>query len=409
MTRRTLLSTALAAPMGWGANTTGLAKRPFRYSEIEAKIAKKDFSGIFKEDLPTPCLVVEKSLFEANLKKMADHCKSTGIDIRSHCKIHKSVDIARKQMALGASGICCATIAEAELMVNAGIKGALYTCQPAGKNKIWRAVLLGAKEPTFRMVADDPMTVDLLDEAASVAKTKLTVLIDLYSGLTRAGHATGQPGLELAKKIDSKKNLKFGGVMGYSGSASHTKGFEERTAKSRKDVAPVVETAMMCKQAGLNVPVITGGSTGTYNIDKAIGLTELQAGSYIFMDTLYMGVGGKGDPKKYTDFAPSLTVMSTVVSKNHPKQVTIDCGNKAMLKPTDQVKNRPDVVVENQGAEYGILKFNEGNELNLGERVELYCSNLDTSTNVYDRYYVVEGDRLVDVWPIMGRAGALQR
>ncbi|MBI4905044.1 MAG: alanine racemase [Acidobacteria bacterium] len=409
MTRRTLLATAFSTPLGWGANTNGLTKRPFRYADIEAKIARKDFTGISKEDLPTPSMVVEKSLFEANLKKMADHCKTTGIDIRSHCKIHKSVDIARKQMALGSSGICCATIAESELMVGAGIKGVLYTCQPAGKNKIWRGVVLGQKEPTFRMVADDPMTVDLLDEAAAVAKTKLTVLVDLYAGLTRAGHATGQAGLELAQKIDSKKNLKFGGVMGYSGGASHTKGFEQRTAKSRKDVEPVVETAMLCKKAGLNVPVITGGSTGTYNIDKEIGLTELQAGSYIFMDTLYMGVGGRSDPKKYTDFAPALTVMSTVISKNHKGQVTIDCGNKAMLKPTDQMKGRPDVVVENQGAEYGVLKFPEGNEANLGDRVELYCSNLDTSTNVYDRYYVVEGDKVVDVWPIMGRGGAVQR
>lgn len=410
MTRRTLLASSLAAPLSFAAaNTVGYTKRPFRYADIEAKIARKDFSGIFKEDLPTPCMVLDKAMFEQNVKTMSDHTRKTGIDLRAHCKIHKSVDVAKRQIAAGSLGICCATIAEAELMVGAGIKNVLYTCQPAGKNKIWRGVLLNQKDPSFMMVADDPMTVDLLDEAAAVTRTRPIVLIDLYSGLTRAGHATGQPGLELAKRIDSKKNLKFGGVMGYSGAASHWKGFEARRQKSLTDVGPVVETAQMCKKAGLDVKLITGGSTGTYNIDKEIGLTELQAGSYVFMDTSYMWIGGRNHATDYSDFAPSLTVMTTVVSKNHPGQVTIDAGNKAMLRPTDKVKGRPDVVVENQGAEYGILKWKDGEELKLGQKFELYCSNLDTSTNVYDRYYVVEGERVVDVWPIMGRGGAVQR
>jgi 3-hydroxy-D-aspartate aldolase len=171
----------------------------------------------------------------------------------------------------------------------------------------------------------------------------------------------------------------------------------------------MLETAAECKRAGLNTSILTGGSTGTYNIDKEIGLTELQAGSYVFMDTVYMAVGGKNNAEKFDDFAPSLTVLTTVISRNHAGQVTIDAGNKAMLKPTDSVKGRPEVVVENQGAEYGILKFKEGDGFKLGERVELYTSNLDMTTNCYDRYYVCEGDKLVDVWPIMGRAGALQR
>ncbi len=409
MTRRTMLATTLGSAWASAASTPGFTKRPFRYADIEAKIARKDFTGIYKDDLPTPCMVLDKALFDQNLKTMSDHCKSTGIDLRAHCKIHKSTDVAKRQIALGSLGICCATIAEAELMVGVGIKNVLYTCQPAGKNKIWRGVMLSKKDPTFMMVADDPITVDLLDEAAATAGIKPIVLIDLHSGLTRAGHATGQPGLELAKRIDSKKNLKFGGVMGYSGGASHTKVWTNRREKSIKDISPVVETAMMCKKAGLNVPIITGGSTGTYNIDKEIGLTELQAGSYVFMDTAYMYVGSKSGTKEYSDFKPSLTVLTTVVSANHPGQVTIDAGNKAMLRPTDAVKGRPEVVVENQGAEYGILKYKDGDAYKLGDKAELYCTNLDTSTNVYDRYYVADGDRIIDVWPIMGRGGAVQR
>ena len=289
------------------------------------------------------------------------------------------------------------------------VKNALHTCQPAGKNKIWRAAQLALREPTFMVVADDPLTVDLLDEAAAVLKTKITVLPDIYAGLTRHGHAPGDPGLKLAQKIDSMKHLKLGGIMGYSGTASHTKGWEARRKKSMEDVVPMVETANLCRKSGLKIPLVTGGSTGTYNIDKEIGLTELQAGSYIFMDTNYVKVGSRNGDETYRDFDVSMTVLTTVISRNHPKQASIDAGNKALLKPTDAVKGRPDLVVENQGAEYGILRWSEGDELKLGQKVELITTNLDMTTTCYDRYYVCEGDRLVDVWPIMGRAGALQR
>ncbi len=401
LSRRSLLASALAAP--------AFAARPFRYADIEAKIAKRDFTGITKEDLPTPAMVVDLPTFERNLKTMATYTKANGIDLRAHCKIHKSTNIAKRQVALGSLGITCATVAEAELMVGAGIPNVLYSSQAAGKNKIARTIALAIKDPTFMAVADDPITVDLLDEAAAASKVRLNLLVDLNAGLTRAGHANGAPGLALAQSIDKKKNLKFMGCMGYSGGASHTKGWEQRREKSILDVKPVVDTAMLCRKSGLNVAMITGGSTGTYNIDKEIGLTELQAGSYVFMDTLYERVGGKSNPTEYTDFKPSMAVMTTVISQNHKGQVTIDAGNKAMLKPTDRVLGRPEVIVENQGAEYGILKWTEGNGFKLGERVELLCSNLDTSTNVYDRYYVFENEKLVDVWPIMGRAGALQR
>lgn len=403
--RRTFLASALSAAAYGGPSTS---QRPFRYADIEARIARRDFSGITKEDLPSPALCVDRSLFDRNLRAMADYTKSAGIGIRAHCKIHKSVEITKRQVAAGSLGACCATIAESELMVGAGIKNVLHTCQPAGKNKIWRTVDLAARDSTFMVVADDPMTVDLLDEAAAARRTRITVLTDIYAGLTRHGIPSDKA-LALAQRIDGKKNLRFGGLMAYSGTAAHTHVWDKRRDQSRKDVGPMLETAALCRRAGLNTPILTGGSTGTYNIDKEVGLTELQAGSYIFMDTLYMAIGGKADPAVYTDFAPSLTVLTTVISQNHAGQVTIDAGNKAMLKPTDRVKGRPDVVVENQGAEYGILKWKDGDALKLGQRVELYTSNLDTTTNCYDRYYVCDGDNLVDVWPIMGRSGAVQR
>ena len=166
----------------------------------------------------------------------------------------------------------------------------------------------------------------------------------------------------------------------------------------------------LAKKAGLPVNFVSGGSTGTYNIDKDNGLTELEAGSYVFMDTAYFAVGGKDDDATYNDFKGALTILTTIDSKRHANIATIDYGNKAMLRPTDKVKGMPWIEVGSQGAEYGALKWKDGDrDLKLGERVEIYCTTLDMSTAVYDRYYVARGDQIVDVWPIMGRGGAAQR
>ena len=380
-----------------------------RYAELEARIARRDLKNLFKEDLPTPCMVVDLDIFEKNLNTMADHCRKAGLQLRGHVKVHKSTDIARRQAALGSIGVTCATVAESELMANAGIKGVLLTRQPAGKNNIGRTVALAGREPTFGTVVDDPLAAEWLQQAAATEGVTVRTVVDVYAGLTRHGIERGGPALELAKKVDSSKNLKLVGLMGYSGGASHTKGWNERKKKSQDDLAGLLESVAMARAAGLPVSIVTGGSTGTYNIDsESKGLTELQAGSFVFMDTLYRQIGGKQDATVYGDFGMALTVMTTVISKRHPNQVTIDAGNKALLRPTDEVKGCPAVKVENQGAEYGILKDGD-KDFKLGERVELYPSNLDMSTNVYDRYYVARGEQIVDVWPIMGRSGAAQR
>jgi D-serine deaminase-like pyridoxal phosphate-dependent protein len=234
--------------------------------------------------------------------------------------------------------------------------------------------------------------------------------VSVFAGLKRQGIENGRPAVELAQKVASSKRINFEGFMAYSGDAAHTHGFEARRKKSANDLAGVNETVGLAKKAGLPVNIVSGGSTGTYNIDHENGLTELEAGSYVFMDTAYFAVGGKTDEKVYTDFHGALTVITTIDSKRHPNLATIDYGNKAMLRTTDKVKGMPWIQVGPQGAEYGALTWKDGDrDLKVGERVELYCSNLDTSTNVYDRYYIAKGDQIVDVWPIMGRSGAAQR
>jgi len=271
-------------------------------------------------------------------------------------------------------------------------------------------VALSKKDPTFMFVVDDPQVVDWCEEAAAAANTRLRIAVSVFAGLNRQGIENGQPAVDLAQKVAKSKRMDFEGFMAYSGGASHTKTWTCRRKKTADDLAGVRETVALAKKAGLPINFVSGGSTGTYNMDHENGLTELEAGSYVFMDTAYFAVGGKDDDKTYNDFQGALTVLTTVDSKRHPNEATIDYGNKALLRTTDKVKGMPWLEFFPQGAEYGGLRWKEGDrDLKLGERLELYCTNLDTSTNCYDRYYVAKGDQIVDVWPIMGRSGAAQR
>jgi D-serine deaminase-like pyridoxal phosphate-dependent protein len=405
----------LAAGAAMGAmavegRTAKTSSNGFPITEFESRIARRDLRDMTKDVLPTPCMVVDKDLFDRNVKMMAESAKAQGINVRPHVKIHKSVDVGRIQLNHGAIGLTCATIAEAELMCGAGLKNVMWTKQPASRNSIERAVALSKKDPTFSFVIDDPMVFDWLEQAAEAENAKLKILVSVYAGMARQGVDNGQPALELAQKVASSKRMEFDGIMAYSGAASHTHGWQKRREKSTKDLAGAQETVELCKKSGLPVNIFTGGSTGTYNIDHDLGLTELEAGSYVFMDTRYFVIGGKSDDSSFSDFGGALTVLTTVDSKRHPNQATIDYGNKAGVRPTDKVKGMPWIEVGTQGAEYGMLKWKDGDkDLKLGDRVEIYCTVLDDSTNYYDRYYVAQADRIVDVWPIMGRSGAAQR
>lgn len=398
---------ALSVARVQGARTT---TTPFPADELEARIARRDFRDITKDVLPTPSMIVDLDLFQRNVKRMADQTKASGIHVRPHVKVHKSVDVARAQIAQGAIGLTCATIAEAELFSGAGIKNVLWTKQPAGINNIQRTVALSKRDATFMFVADDPQVVDWVEQAASARNAKLRIAVSVFAGSDRQGMENGKPAIELAQRIAASKRMQLEGFMAYSGSAAHTKTWEARRKRSYDDLAGVRETVSMARNAGLPVNIVSGGSTGTYNIDHEHGLTELEAGSYVFMDTGYFAIGGRDDDKAYNDFKGALTVLTTVDAKLHPNLVTTDYGNKAITKPTDQVKGMPWLQVGTQGAEYGSLRWTDADkDVKLGDRVEIYCSNLDMSTNAFDRYYVAKGDQIVDVWPIMGRSGAAQR
>lgn len=380
-------------------------------TDLNERIARRDFRGITKDMLPTPCMIVDLDLVDANVKQMADTAKTNGISVRPHVKVHKSVDVAKRQMAAGAIGLTCSTIAEAELFSNAGLKGMMWTKQPVGRNNTQRAIALSKKDPTFMFVCDDPQVFDWVQEAAAANNAKVRVLVSVYAGLARQGMEGGQPAVDLAKKIDASKHMHFEGFMAYSGNAAHTKGFEARKKASMEVLAGVRESKALALKSGLPVNIMSGGSTGTYNIDHETGLSELQAATYVYMDTAYFHIGGKdGDMTRYNDFKPALTVLTTVDSQYHPNLISTDYGAKALASSGDIVKEMPWLKVGNGGAEYGALTWKDGEKHpKLGDQLEIIPSSLDMSTNAYDRYYVAQGDRIVDVWPIMGRSGAAQR
>ena len=418
LSRRLFLSVAaaggaLAGSRPFAAPMSAARTKSYSHAELEWKIKRHDLSGLTKNDLPTPNLVLDKGVFDKNLKTLADHCVKTGIGLRSHVKVHRSPEIGMLQIKSGAHGLSCATISECEAMMDAGAPGILWTSQPVGPNKLSRVVALTRRDPTFMFVVEDPTIVDQLEKVAATEKVTFNVVVDNDIGVNhRQGVAPGKEGLELSQRAMEAKHLKLAGLMGYSGAASHAKGWEHRRAVSNTQIDKLMESVHLCRKAGIPVDIVTGGSTGSYDIDSLHldGLTELQAGSYALMDSHYRTIGSKSGSETFEDFGLALSVLTTVVSRHYPKQASIDAGKKSMTQPTDIVKDRPDLRVRPAGAEFGLIEWDETDrEPKLGDQLELVMSNLDMTVNCFDRIFVCKGHQVEDVYSVLGRSAPLQR
>ena len=225
--------------------------------------------------------------------------------------------MAKALVRAGAVGACVAKLSEAEVLADSGIAGLLVTTQVVGRQKIAQAIQLAARQRDTIFVVDNAQSVRDLNDASGShkdgPKLRVNVAIDLLYG--RTGIEPGAPALELARVIAGQPNVKLAGLQAYDGGASHTVGFEERRTRSKESMGRAVETRRLLEQSGIECPMVTGGSTGTYNIDTEIdGITELQPGSFMFMDVDYGRIGGQDGPV-YRDFRNSLTVVTTVVSR----------------------------------------------------------------------------------------------
>ncbi len=375
--------------------------------EAEAQIRKESKSLKAIGDLPTPALVLDLDLFEMNLSKMSRYTRAVSINLRPHAKTHKCPEIARRQIAAGALGVCVSTIHEAEVMAAAGVRGLLLTSEMVGQNKIKRLIRLTRRQPETISVVDNALHASELSRAADEAKLTLNVMIDVDPGGRRTGVAPGEPAITLAEQVVKLPRLLLRGVHSYSGASAHVVGFETRRDHSHQAMQAPLETFRLLKEKGFTMEIMSGGSTGTYNIDPSLkGMTELQVGSYIFMDVDYRRIGGKsGDV--YVDFAPALSVLSTVISKNHPDRATVDAGIKAFA--TDrrfgpEVKGMRGVEYQFGGDEHGILVLSEPEHaIKLGDRLEFIVPHCDPNINLYDRLYCLRSGRVEDIWLIAGR------
>jgi D-serine deaminase-like pyridoxal phosphate-dependent protein len=361
-----------------------------------------------KDTIPTPALIVDLDAFEANLKKMADFCAAAKRGFRPHAKTHKCPAIARRQIAAGAVGICVATVPELEAMAAAGIGGLLLTSPIVEPGKIDRVVALAKAGHKLMLAIGNAREAELLAAAAESAQIELDVLVDVDVGDKRTGCLPGAPAVDLARRIAGSKRLRVRGVQAYAGHASHTVGFDERQRVSRAAMAKAVESRERIAKDGFDAAILSGGSTGTYNIDSAIdGVTELQVGSFIFMDMDYRRIGGRGGEAVYADFQPSLTVLTTVISAAHPERVTVDAGTKAIDTTTahrPEAKGRPGLVYTKAGDEFGAVTLEGDAKLpKLGERIEFIVPHCDPSVNLYDRLYACRGEKVEAIWPVVAR------
>ncbi len=363
--------------------------------------------AVHLDELPTPCLLLDLDLFEANLDKMSRNASRHSIGLRPHAKTHKCPEIARRQVEAGALGACTATIHEAEVLAAGGIPGLLITSEMVGRNKMERLAALTRSQPDTMSVVDDIAHARQLNDAAEAGDVRLNVLVDIDPMGRRTGTTAGDAAMALAEGILKLSKLNLRGVHSYSGASSHVVGFAERKAHSEEVMAPPIETYQRMKKAGMPVEILTGCSTGTYNIDPFLDeVTEMQVGSYVFMDVDYQIIGGEGG-EVYDDFAPALTVLTTVMSKRHRDLATLDAGMKAFATDREsvpEVKGISGTRYQFGGDEHGMLQLpNPSREIKLGDRLEFVVPHCDPTVNLYNYLLLRRGEQVEGYWPVAGR------
>jgi D-serine deaminase-like pyridoxal phosphate-dependent protein len=363
-----------------------------------------------RADLNTPVLVLDVEALDRNIAAMAGLAAGRGVALRPHAKTHKSVDIAQRQIAAGAVGVCCAKIGEAEALADGGVTGILITSPVAAPRAVERLAALAARAEGLMAVVDHPAVAARLDAALGDAGARLGVLIDIDPGIARTGVASPEKAVELARAIAALPRLDGRGVQFYCGVQQHVEDYAERRAAIVERTAYLQQVIAALAAAGFAPPIVSGGGTGTHRIDLDLGVfTELQAGSYVFMDKQYGDCDLTGDGN--APFEVSLGVDARVVSANHAGLVTIDAGFKSLS--TDG-----GVAVVRDGAGEGAAFFFMGDEHaalaapGIGERlapgdcVSLIVPHCDPTVNLYDHYHVVAGDTLVAIWPVTARGRA---
>jgi D-serine deaminase-like pyridoxal phosphate-dependent protein len=360
--------------------------------------------GASKEDIDTPALLLDLDILDGNIARMAALAADTGIALRPHVKTHKSPLIAHRQLAAGAAGVCCAKVSEAEVMVAGGILDVLVTTPVVAPEKIRRLISL-ARQATVGVVADDLRNVRNLSEAARAEKTTLDLLVEIDVGQHRCGVAPGPAAADLADEIARLPGLRLRGFQGYHGALQQVVDLDRRSADIRQALDLLLESANVARRRGHAIEVLTGGGTGSSATDIGFhGLTELQPGSYVFMDCNYSRIHW-GPDGALVLFGNAISIWTSVVSCTSADRIVVDAGWKSascdsgvpILKAIDGA------TFSFAGDEHGKLSVPEGTRIAAGDKVELVPSHCDTTVNLYDRYVCVRNGKVEALWPVAAR------
>jgi D-serine deaminase-like pyridoxal phosphate-dependent protein len=362
--------------------------------------------GLSKWDLDTPALCVDLDKMEANIRKMQAALTRNGVAARPHAKTHKCAAIAKLQMAAGAIGICTAKLGEAEALFAEGVTKICMTTSNPSTRKIKRAMELRKKNADFIQAVDFDVNARDLSEAAKAAGVTADVVIDVAVG-TRSGIPAGEGAVALAKLIDKLPHLKLRGLLSYDGGAQHITGFAARKDRALNGLAENARTRDLMKAAGLSTEIFSGGGTGTYSVQhETPGFTDVQVGSYIFMDMQYLAIGSEDGDPVYRDFVPSLTVVTTVLNNRFPGRLTTDGGAKALTLNTPRagVIGEPGMDYNAGSDEFGVITFNDSSKsYKIGDRLEVIVPHCDPVVNLYDVMYGIRNDRVEKVIPVTAR------
>jgi D-serine deaminase-like pyridoxal phosphate-dependent protein len=348
------------------------------------------------EEVDTPALILDLSSFERNQQTLFTAVSGRNMRVRPHAKTHKCPEVAKRQVALGAVGMCCQKVSEAEAMVDGGIDDVLITNEIVGAPKLERLAAL-ARRAKMGVCVDDHENL----RAIAATGAKLDVYIEIDVGMRRCGVAPGEPAVNLAKEILRFKNLRFAGLQAYHGRAQHIRSMEERHAAIETAAQHVFHTKRSLENAAIPCPIVTGAGSGTFMLEVEAGAwDEIQPGSYAFMDADY----AKNEwAAPLPRFEHALFVLSTVMSRPSAHLAVVDAGLKASSVDSGMpgIWQREGLRYTRASDEHGWV---EGQPLPaLGEKVLLVPGHCDPTINLYDWYVVVRNEKVVDLWPITAR------
>jgi 3-hydroxy-D-aspartate aldolase len=355
------------------------------------------------EEVDTPALILELDAFEKNLRTMANAVAGRNIRIRAHAKTHKSPDIARRQIAAGAVGVCCQKVSEAEALVEGGIADVLVSNEVVGKRKIERLAALSSRA-RIGVCVDDAGNLREIGTTGA----KLDVYIEIDVGMGRCGVPPGEPAVALAREIARFPNLRFAGLQAYHGRAQHMRTMEERRDVIAQAGGRVTLTEELLNKAGIECPLVTGAGSGTFMFEVESRLwNEIQPGSYIFMDADYAKNQWAAPLPR---FEHALFVLSTVMSRPNPQTAILDAGLKASSVDSGMptVWDRPGYTYASASDEHGRVVIADGTAApKLGEKLLLVPGHCDPTVNLYDWYVCVRGGIVEELWPITARGALL--